>query len=144
MNAQTLQALRGLLFFSVPEAAHMIGGVGERTWRYWEGGRTAIPEDVIDTIYQLAYQRRLIINNALEVFKQTPAGAGIVLTYYEHLDDWLDEPILWRVHCSAMAELASQNKNVVLSKFNSVAYNNWLNGRVDDQSLRSAWSGVVK
>ena len=61
MTPTTLQALRRLLFFSVPEAAEHIGGVTERAWRFWESGKWPIPADVIERINgMLAWRERAL------------------------------------------------------------------------------------
>lgn len=61
MTPAQLQALRRLLFFSVSDAARLIGGCSERSWQYWESGKRTIPADVIATIYHLCHWRNGII-----------------------------------------------------------------------------------
>lgn len=139
MNGKTLQALRGFLFFTVPEAARMIGAVQERSWRRWEYDGAPVPADVQETILQLIEARSLMLSNAkVEIAK---AGeSDVLLTYYENIDDWLEAPIMWRVHCSAMAKLASLGKNIKLVAFDSVNYKNWLGEKEDNQGNRAAWA----
>ena len=143
MNGQTLQALRGFLFFTAPEAARMIGNVQERSWRRWEADGAPVPADVQATIWQLLEARSLMLANAkVEIAK---AGENeVVLTYYTNLDDWLEAPIMWRVHCSVMAELASLGKNIKLAAFDSVNYKSWLGEKEDSQENRAAWAAFSK
>ena len=143
MNGQTLQALRGFLFFTAPEAARMIGAVQERSWRRWEADGAPVPNDVQATLRDLIEARELMLKHANAEIE----GAGeneVVLTYYTNLDDWLAAPIMWRVHCSAMAELASLGKNIKLVAFDSVNYKSWLGENEDLQENRAAWAAFSK
>lgn len=147
MNGITLQALRGLLFFSVPEAARMIASVQERTWRYWESDRGAVPDDVSAAIRHLIKFRDRLINESIAqidlIVAEHGAPESIALTYYATLDDWMTQegadPIFWRPHCAAMAQLAI-NPAVVLVRFDAVEYRNWLGDRQDDSAMRGMWA----
>lgn len=150
MNGQTLQALRGFLFFSVPEAARLIGQVQERSWRYWESNTFQIPEDITKRMLALvAFRQGLLdmINVQIDMIKaEHGEPESVRLTYYATLEDWMTQqdadPISWRPHCSAMAEVASNG--AILIRFDAVEYQAWLNGRKDDQSLRGQWAAEQK
>lgn len=146
MNGQTLQALRGFLFFSVPEAARIIAQVQERTWRYWESGDALIADDVAKKIQMMIAFREFLVDNAkiqIQIVKSKfGQDAQLSLTYYATLEDFMTqdsvEPIHWRPHCSAMAYLASQGMTLV--RFNAVEYRHWLGIRTDDSSMRAEWA----
>lgn len=150
MNGQTLQALRGFLFFSVPEAARIIAQVQERTWRYWEAGRGNIPADVEQKIKSLIAFRQLLTERiSVQIqFLESMHGSreDVRLTYYENLDDWMTqegaEPICWRPHCAAMAHAASLGARLIT--FDPVAYKQWLGGRTDDNAARGEWAALQK
>ena len=141
MNPTTLQALRRLLFFSQPEAASVIGGVTERSWQFWEAGKRTIPDDVIETITQLVAWR----NQAIEAASAQIAESGLTpsLIWYNSSDDWSSlpgrEPILWRPHCSAIADLCARFGAVAV-EFALSDYAKWLGARQDSEAMRSLWA----
>lgn len=143
MTPATLQALRRLLFFSVDEAAAMIGGVSPRSWQFWERGDRTIPDDVIATLRRLcAWRQKAIAAGSVQMAK-APAGADLALIWYGSLDDWVSmagrEPELWRPHCSVAAELAARH-GAHLVTFDGPAYAAWLGQRADSETLRGAWA----
>lgn len=120
MNPTTLQALRRLLFFSVPEAAEHIGGVTERSWRKWEDGDRAIPEDVIERITAMLDWRRTALAEAEAAIKDArramrghAEGAPPTVTWYTSAAAWARaerrHPEMWRPHCSVVAELCARH-----------------------------------
>lgn len=119
MRALELKALRQLLFFSVDEAAQLVAvsaerpnGVTGRTWRHWEDGRNAVPDDVAGTITGLTRWRAQQIN----AWVQDHASA-IELTWYDTPEEWATHSLvapLWRPHQSALAHLAATLPNVLL------------------------------
>ncbi|MRR50809.1 MAG: DUF1870 family protein [Rhodocyclaceae bacterium] len=150
MTPSTLQALRRLLFFSVEEAALLIGDVSPRSWQYWERGERSIPDDVAETITRLCDWRDQAIWAAEETIrgqKRARKGApDLVMVWYQTLDDWATlpqrEPLLWRPQCSVVAEIAARH-GATLVTFDGPAYAAWLGGREDTEVLRSAWAGEV-
>lgn len=143
MTPATLQALRRLLFFSVDEAAAMIGGVSPRSWQFWERGDRTIPDDVIATLRRLcAWRQKAIAAGSVQMAK-APVGTELVLIWYGSLDDWTSmsdrEPELWRPHCSVAAELAARH-SAILVTFDGPAYAAWIGQRVDSETLRGAWA----
>lgn len=146
MTPATLQALRRLLFFSVEEAAAMIGGVSPRSWQFWERGDRTIPDDVIATLQRLcAWRQKAIAAGSVQMAK-APIGTELALIWYATLNDWTSmagrEPELWRPHCSVVAELAARH-GAQLVTFDGPAYAAWLGRRVDSEILRGAWAAVA-
>lgn len=120
MTPTTLQALRRLLFFSAPEAAEHIGGVTERSWRKWEDGDRAIPQDVIDRIStMIAWRTKALaeaeaaIKDARRAMRGNHEGAPPTVTWYATPDAWMraegNRPEMWRPHCSVVAELCARH-----------------------------------
>lgn len=156
MTPATLQALRRLLFFSRPEAALLVAasqdrprGVSDRAWRQWEAGEFAVPHDVSIAILNLAKWRKSAINDAIDIVvnktASTKFSTNIALIWYEKLDDWATlperEPILWRPQQSVCAALLAEFPGrLSLVQFDTPAYASWLQGRADNETMRSAWA----
>jgi hypothetical protein len=140
MTPATLQALRRLLFYSVPEAATLIGSVTERSWRFWEEDQRTIPPDVIERIGQLVAWREQELASTRHTFQAHP---NVPLLWYVSAEDWLTLPgrelILWRPYCSVIAQLCAEG--AIVMAFNALSYAEWLNGRKDSDALRSQWVG---
>jgi hypothetical protein len=117
MTPTTLQALRRLLFFSVPEAAEHIGHVTERSWRMWEAGERSIPDDVIECITDMIRWRARASATAEAALKEQTrkhgAPAEITLTWYTSAAAWAraepKHPQMWRPHCSVVAEMCARH-----------------------------------
>ena len=126
MTPTTLQALRRLLFFSVPEAAEHIGGVTERSWRKWEDGDRGIPEDVTAKITEMvAWRARALAEAeaALKDARRAMRGKGTeasppTVTWYATPEAWAqaegERPEMWRPHCSVVAELCARHGAVAV------------------------------
>jgi hypothetical protein len=152
MNNLELQALRHLLFFSVPEAALLVAasservsGVQERTWRRWEDGTLAVPENIAETMLKLCVWREQALAAMRGAIVDGEAEHGeldIVLVWYDTLDGWASlagrEPILWRPQCSVIAEAVALGARLV--EFDSANYAQWLGKRKDSEQLRAAWA----
>ena len=146
MTPATLQALRRLLFFSVDEAAAMIGGVSPRSWQFWERGDRTIPQDVIDTLQHLcAWREKAIAAGSAQIAK-APQGSDLALIWYGSADDWASmpdrAPMYWRPHCSAAAQLAARH-GAQLVAFDAPAYAAWLGQRTDTETKRGEWAAGV-
>lgn len=147
MTPTILQALRRLLFFSVEEAALLIGGVSPRSWQYWERGERSIPADVAETVRRLCAWRAQAIAAADSSLRELRGRGGreaaLVLVWYQTLDDWATlpgrEPLQWRPQCSAIAEIAARH-GARLVQFDGAEYAAWLGDRQDSESLRGAWA----
>lgn len=150
MTPATLQALRRLLFFSVEEAALLIGGVSPRSWQYWERGERSIPSDVIATVRRLCDWRAQAIAAADASIRELQARHGpraaVALAWYQTLDDWATlparEPLQWRPQCSVVAELAARH-GARLVTFDAPAYAAWLGDRQDSEQMRGAWAASL-
>jgi len=149
MTPATLQALRRLLFFSVPEAATLIGRVTERSWRMWEHGERTIPNDVQESIVDLCHWRAQALTTAEKQIaalhvRHGPA-ASVALLWYQSLDDWATlpgrEPAQWRPQCSVVAELAARH-GARLVAFDGPAYAQWLGQRKDSEAMRASWGAL--
>lgn len=149
MTPITLQALRRLLFFTQPEAATLIGQVTERSWRFWEDGQRTIPVDVIERIQQLVSWRMTALQTASDAITDGMANAPENtepprLIWYNTVEDWMTmpdrEPVLWRPHCSVIAELCARHHAIAVP-FNAPNYSRWLAGRKDSEAMRGQWAG---
>ena len=150
MTPATLQALRRLLFFSIEEAATMIGNVSPRSWQYWERGERPVPDDVVETFETLLAWRGEAIStiDAQMARQQKEHGYDIRITlvWYQTLDDWLTvddrEAMYWRPHCSVAAEMAAR-RGAILLPFDGPAYSVWLGKRKDSETMRGAWAASL-
>lgn len=156
MTHLELQSLRRLLFFSVPEAALLVAasperltGVQERTWRRWEDGSVPVPENIAQAIMALAGWRSRAVAAMRESVNQMAQAHGdeasLNVVWYDTLDDWASlagrEPVLWRPHCSVVAEAVAAGARLV--EFDSAAYAMWLGKRSDSEPMRGAWASTV-
>lgn len=154
MTSTNLQALRRLLFFSVPEAAQWVAasrdrpqGVSERAWRFWEDGRRPIPADIQARIHALAQWRAdaldtaaASISAARTKFGEHNEAAPPVLVWYERIEEWLPrDPALWRPQCSVIADLVARYHAVIVP-FDAADYKRWRGGRPDSETLRGEWA----
>jgi hypothetical protein len=154
VNSTELQALRRLLFFSVPEAAQWVSasedrpaGVSERAWRLWESGERETPADVAATLWKLVSWRADALQTADDVLNESePVDARLV--WYPRLDEWLTlkgrTPILWRPHCAVVAELLSRHPMATLVVFERASYDAWRAGRKDTEQLRGQWAASIR
>jgi hypothetical protein len=157
MNHLELQALRRLLFFSVPEAALLVAaspdrptGVQERTWRRWEDGTLAVPENIAAQMFELCSWRGEALAGLHGAISHAHGTHGdeldVVLLWHESLDDWLTldgrDPILWRPQCSVVAEAVALGARLV--QFDSMSYAKWLGKRKDSEQMRSQWAAGQK
>ena len=151
MNHTRLQAIRRHLFFSVAEAACMISHTSEKAWRNWEKpeghySHAPVPADVAEALASLCDWRSEMIDNmerslAEAVKRNKFTGTGVL--WYASADDYASladrEAIMWRPHCSIIAELAACY-DITLVSFDAVKYQAWLSGRRDDEGSRSVWA----
>ena len=157
MTPSTLQALRRLLFFSVEEAARMIAagpdhpeGVAPRSWQYWERGERPVPADVIACVRHLCAWRTQAIAAAEITVTDLQArhgpAADVALVWYQTIDDWATLPdreaLLWRPHCSVIADLADRHQARLVA-FDGPAYAVWLGKRKDGEAVRGAWAATI-
>jgi DNA-binding XRE family transcriptional regulator len=128
-------------------------GVNARTVSYWEAGNHPVPDDVAALVLE-AYS--LIQSAADEAIKQVNAIAvrnGIpeqinLLRYRTDADlhcyrpDFVGFPAA--THAAMLAiicrELRLMGIRCVIVYFDADKYQAWLNGRMDNESLRAAWA----
>lgn len=152
MTAAELQALRRLLFFTVPEAATLVAasderpaGVSERAWQHWERGERPVPADVAERLRALADWRAAALHHATASIDEAPEDAEVAQMWYATIEDWMTlpdrEPTLWRPQQSVVAALAGEfGEQVRLVPFDGPAYAAWLGQRRDSEPLRGAWA----
>lgn len=144
MKGHELEALRRILFFSVTEAALLIGEVSEQAWRRWEAGSRAVPEDVAQRLRALTDWRQVAISAAIRQIAAAPEGARVALIWYENFTDWSEIPahvVRWRPQQSVVASLAAEFAGrVVLVEFDREDYVTWLAGRPDNEAARARWA----
>lgn len=82
MNGLELKLARETLGLSQYEAAEHIGKVNQRSWAYWESGRTPVKEDVAQLINRLIEQRKRIVQEYCNHQQAQPASK-VVIVYYD-------------------------------------------------------------
>jgi hypothetical protein len=149
MNGTTLKAIRQHLFFSLEEAARMVGSVSPQGWSRWEGGLKPVPKDAALSMRDLVKKSQQMnerLSMAIQEARANNEGdlSDFVLITYITLDDWMTqyqaEPIDWRLHCSLVAKFAAFYPNCRLVPFNSIEYSKWLNGKADNSAMRAQWA----
>ncbi|WP_338729031.1 DUF1870 family protein (plasmid) [Shewanella baltica] len=111
MNNYQLQALRKLLMLDVSEAAEVIGGVSNRTWQYWESGRSLVPDDVKKRICAL-YELRVFLISQIRNAK--PNQLRWYHTYDSFITDYpQSDSVHWRLHQSVLAQVYADNQSIV-------------------------------
>jgi len=140
MTFTELEALRRLLFFSVPAAAEHVGRCDVRSWRKWESGDRRVPDDVAAKIEALIDWR----NRALEAMSDAIGGDDVAVIWYRSTDDWMTmpgrDPALYAPHCSVVAEAVTMGARLV--PFDSDVYFRWLGGQPDSEAKRAAWAAA--
>lgn len=119
INNFELQAIRKLLCLEVSEAADCIGKVSNRTWQYWESGRSKVPADVDEEFYALIQFRNDLINAVQEELDNLTNDMG-PLRWYHTFDSFnADFPdvnkVMWRLHQSVCAYLFAVGGEVELN-----------------------------
>lgn len=112
MNNLELQACRKMLFLDVMEAATYIGDVGPRTWRYYESGRSSVPERVLLKIDALLHRRADVLEQLrAEAVDHRKKGDGrLVIPYhptYEQFERETGVPdrLEWHIDMSVKSAL---------------------------------------
>lgn len=107
--------MRKMLMLDVSEAAELIGNVSNRTWQYWEAGRSPVPSDVDEDIYALKSQ----LNECIEGIIEAEEEDNNVRWYHTFGDFESDYPghnkVWWKLHQAVCAELfANQGDDIQL------------------------------
>lgn len=123
LNNSELQAMRKLLMLDVSEAAELIGKVSQRTWQYWESGRSPVPDDVDAEIYGLIQMRNDIIHDLTETQVKSELSDKpdeLKMHYYHTFEQFESEhagknKVDWRVHQAAVSFVFSEGGDVELN-----------------------------
>ncbi len=118
LTKSELQACRKLLMLDVSEAAELIGNVSNRTWQYWESGRSPVPDDVDMAVYGLIQIRNDIIDKYTK-WQFDNDEKLLQMPYYHTFEQYLKDnkgatKLDWRVHQSAVAFVFSEGGSVEL------------------------------
>ena len=98
----------------VSEAAEHIGKVSNRTWQYWESGRSPVPNDVAEELFFWNSWRDDLLEIRIEQCKKDSGNEQLInLNYYKTLDDFevrtgKRNVITWRITQSIAAQLYSE------------------------------------
>ncbi|EGD6457190.1 DUF1870 family protein [Salmonella enterica] len=119
MNNLELIACRQMLFMDIAEAATVIGGVGQRTWRYYEAARSPIPKTLIEKMTNILECRELLLQRMTQEAEEYRAkGQGRqVVPFYLTFDEYqketgLDDVLGFRLDQSVKASLYLRDKVV--------------------------------
>lgn len=118
LNGFELQAVRKALNLDVSEAAEGIGKVSNRTWQYWEAGRSNVPDDIDMEMYGLIEQRTELID-ALMMELEPALDNGAKVKWYHTFPDFIaDYPscnkVMWRLHQSVCSFVFTENDEIEL------------------------------
>lgn len=114
MNNLELEALRKILFFTVPEASKYIAGhkSSHRTWQYYESGKAEIPDDVIQKIEDLLEKRERMIGYFL-----SKNAAYWYRSFEQYAENFPDGTIAdWRIRQAAIASVVANDENFILKE----------------------------
>lgn len=125
MTPLTLRALRDLMFLTAEDAAHLLaasgarpGGVQPRSWMAWERGEKPIPPDVVSNVRAAWSARQQLVERMRRQIDADDVQLGsartVPLVYYPRATQWEGPALKWRLHCSALAELAATDDRVEL------------------------------
>ena len=112
MTTSELKTIREAIGLTVPDLA-ALAGVQERTVRYWESGRSAVPADVQDQVLKIDAWLTAQAREALATVRALAAEVGALpesihlLRYRENADLWRFQPayrpLPVTVHAAALA-----------------------------------------
>lgn len=154
MTPSELKTIREAIGLTVPDLA-ALAGVQERTVRYWESGRSAVPADVQDQVLKIDAWLTAQAREALATVRALAAEVGALpesihlLRYRASADLWRFQPaykpLPVTVHAAALARtrtaLADLHVRSVIVYMEPAEYSRWLEGRPDSAELRAAWAG---
>ncbi|QNS14582.1 DUF1870 family protein [Mannheimia bovis] len=139
MTGLELKLARELLGLSQYEAAEHIGKVHQRSWAFWEAGRTPVKADVAEFMRKLIHHRHEVIKQ----FSNSKAAGDsqkVVIVYYntpEHCQSFLD----WKFSQSLARTLAI-DFGAVLVDFDKKSFDEFCKGfnLKDTPATRSEWA----
>lgn len=159
MTPAELKTLREACGLSLPQLAALCQ-VQERTARYWESGKTSVPTDVQNRVYNLDVQLTLIANQAIKtvasvIQRQGKAPANITLLRYRtdaDLDRFHPSPTLATCYTSTHAAMLYRIYNTLQREsipcrivyMEPEAYTAWLKStaQTDTEATRSTWAAL--
>lgn len=153
MTPAELKTIREAIGLTVPDLA-AIAGVQERTVRYWESGRSAVPDDVAAQVEAIDHRLTDMAAAALRQVREATAEHGaapqsiVLVRYRENADLWHYHPgfrpLPVTTHAALLARtraaLADLHVRMVIQYLNPAEYSQWLAGRPDSEAMRSAWA----
>lgn len=139
MNGLQLKLSRELLGLSQQEAAEHIGKVSQRSWAFWESGRTPVKEDVVKFVKMLLSRRNQVIQEFKNLQKDDPAQK-VVIVYYD-TPEYCQSYLEWRFSQS-LARTLAVDFNVALVKFDKHSFDEYCKGfnLTDTPAARSEWA----
>ncbi len=143
MTSIELEALRRLLFFSVPEAAKWIAQEDEVEWRRWEADTRAVPSRIAVQMSQLSVWRQQAIAAIDAQVRDTKGVDSLALVWYQRPTDILGDVIFFRPQQSVCAHAkALYGVHISLVQFDHQEYRDWLDGREDSNIERAQWAAT--
>lgn len=152
MSPAELKTLREAVGLSVPDLA-ALASVQERSVRYWESGRSQVPEDVAAMVLGIDAQLDALAAQTLAFVRDVVKTQGLpeditLLRYRENADLWHFrpdfKPLPTTTHGALLARcraaLADLHVKTRIVYMEPQAYGQWLEGRVDSEVLRSEWA----
>ena len=152
MTPAELRTLRESLSLNVKLCATH-ARVSDRTWQYWERGRTKPPADVIAWITGLDEMASRSASEAVKIFRKANAagesGSPVVFLRYpsdEVLEEYNPEmkglPASYHAAIVSRARLELWKEGVpsIIIYFEPDQYQEWLGDRKDTESMRAAWA----
>lgn len=153
MNPAELKTIRENLGLSLQWLAQQ-AGVRLRSVEHWEAGKSPVPEDVAGLLTSLDEQLWQLVADYLAQVNEIKAEEGrmpegIVLIRYKTDEDLWEfhsgfKPIPASSHAMLLArtrrELSKIGVACIIEYMDPKAYRKWLNGRQDDETLRSKWA----
>jgi len=147
---KTIRESLGLPLQWVADQAH----VQLRTAQYWEQGRTAVPQDVAKLIQDLDEQFWQLVADYLEQIKEIAEEEGalpeeiVLIRYRTDADLWEFQPDFRPIPASSHAALISRTRRAlweigvpsIIEYMDPEDYRAWLDGREDDEVMRSNWA----
>lgn len=148
MTPADLKTIREAIGLTVPDLA-ALAGVQERSVRYWESGRTAVPADVQAQVLRIDAWLTEQAREALATVRTLAAGEAVHLVRYREDEDlWRFQPayrpLPVTAHAAALARtraaLAGLHVRSVIVYMEPGEYSRWLDGRADSTGLREVWA----
>lgn len=82
-----IRAVRQLMFYTVPEAAALIGKTSEQNWAAYESGEAAMPESIAELFCAILDWRKSTLMGS-QTWLKAHGDTNLCLLWYETLDDW--------------------------------------------------------